>query len=95
MSMQLKPLSAEEREAFTTAYRFYERWHGIGGSSDDWLALAQNIRELPANMLDNDLCKDLIATVINFLSDKVKAQEEAERQAEQTVMTIDGKAVTF
>jgi hypothetical protein len=96
VSTNLKPLSAEEREIWTEAYRFYERWHNISGNQEEWLALAKDAGDTSYKLNNNPLAMNVLTAIIDTLSDRVKAEETAAREAEQMVMTdVDGKPVTF
>lgn len=88
------PLSEEDRNAFTVAYRFYERFHNMENTDDDWMALVDEVVHMPEPTRENELLQGLISFLICYLSDKAKRREDEERnQPEQTVMTIDGRAV--
>lgn len=96
MAFNPKALSDEQRNAFTLAYRFYEKWHGMDGTPDDWLQLAKEVAEANAEGGSTRLVTELLAAVVTVISADQKDREDAERlQSEQTRMEIDGRPVIY
>lgn len=91
-----KPLTDEQRMAFTQAYRLYEKWSPQTLDHDAWMQIAQDARSAYADCGMTKLAEDLIVVVINALwreSDERDAKS-SQQDAEQIVMTdADGRAV--
>lgn len=93
---QREPLSAAERNAWTKAYRFFEKWNQVH-TDEEWLALAKSIGEMPVEDQCDELFQRLVCCCIDFWNDRQhKEEEDARNAAEQTVMTDEsGRPVTF
>lgn len=96
MAINPKALSDEQRETFTRMYRWYEKFHAMDGTTEDWL---EAVKESNAAYLDcggTQLALHLSIALIEAISDEQKRREAESVKTEQTVMTdVDGRAVTF
>ena len=100
--MAIKPgamLSDEQRNAFTVAYRLYERFHAMDGTPEDWLAFVEEYGRAGEELGDSILARFLLMAVLDTLETTQKEREREEREnpaPEQTVMTdADGKPVVW
>lgn len=82
------PMTPIQRDAFVTAFRFYDRWRGIPATAEAWIALAEDVTKIAPQCNGNRLLLELMVAVINVLDSESKPPE-----ATQTEMTIDGWAV--
>lgn len=96
MAVKPKALTDEQRSAFTLAYRFYERWHSMDGTPEDWKQLAAEVAQANAEGGSTRLVTELLSAVVSTISADQRDREQAERlQTEQTVMEIDGRPVVY
>lgn len=96
MAINNEALTDEQRNAFTIAYRFYEKFHAMDGTPEDWKQLAAEVAEANAEGGSTRLVTELLASVVTVISADQKDREDAERlQSEQTRMEIDGRPVIY
>ena len=96
MAIKLTALTDDQRNAFTLAYRFYERWHSMDGTPEDWRQLAQEVARENARAGETRLVTELLAAVVTVISADQRAREVAESlQSVQTCMEIDGERVAY
>ena len=95
MAINQTALSDEQRNAFTIAYRFYEKYHAMDGEPEDWRQAAEDIGKAYCDAGQTDLAQRLLMAIFDAMDAAQKAREDAERNApEQTVMTdADGRPV--
>lgn len=91
MAQQLNTI---QRQAFTEAYRFYERWHDHPGTEEDWKQCAIAMRDAHDAVGKTPLAFELLNTLYSVISDEIKAREAAKIPApEQIGMVFDGRTV--
>ncbi len=95
MAINQTALSDEQRKVFTLAYRWYEKYHAMDGTADDWMQATNDWGKACCDAGKSDLADRLMNAVLDTIEAAQKAREEAERNApEQTVMTdADGRPV--
>ncbi|MBQ1791228.1 MAG: hypothetical protein II008_13710 [Oscillospiraceae bacterium] len=97
MAINPKALSDDQRNAFTEAYRFYEKFHNMDGTAEDWKQAAEAAGQATARCNGSTLVVKLLFAAWDTIETAQKEREDAARNApEQTVMMdADGKPVTF
>lgn len=96
MAVKIKALNDEQRETFTRFYRWYEKFHAMDGTPEDWLEAVKASNEAYIDCGGSRLALHLSIALIDAISDEQKRREAESIRTEQTVMTDeDGRPVTF
>lgn len=100
MAIKPKALSDDQRKAFTAAYRWYEKYHGMDGTAEDWSEALSDATLAIAECGDTYLVNKLIVAVWDVIEHTQIARHNTAYQdvdwyaPKQTVMTgDDGKPV--
>ena len=96
MAFNPKALCDEQRETFTRFYRWYEHYHNMDGTPEDWLEAVKASNEAYLDCGGSRLALHLSIALIDAISDEQKRREAESIRTEQTVMTDeDGRPVIY
>lgn len=96
MAINPKALRDEQRETFTRFYRWYEHYHNMDGTPEDWLEAVKASNEAYLDCGGSRLALHLSIALIDAISDEQKRREAESIMTEQTVMTDeDGRPVIY
>lgn len=94
MAITNKALNDEQRNAFTVAYRLFEQFHTMTGTTEDWMQFHAAAVEALNQCNNSPLSLRLVMAVTDALELQQKAREDAKQMApEQTMMELDGQRV--
>ena len=71
---QVAKLSADERQAFTDAYRFYERYHNIPNTVEAWVACADEVNRIVSGYEDKNLIENLLSSIYIAIENRVRGE---------------------
>lgn len=85
MANNRKALSDEQRNAFTVAYRLYEKYHGMDGTPDDWESINNEARDAWEASGRSSLTFHLLTAILDTIGE---AQTTAERAAGEQIRMV-------
>lgn len=89
-------LTEGEREVWKDLYRIHEKYHDMGGTPEEWYAMAQEVGTLSGRYEGKEkrLMAALLFALYDWFSDEQKLAEEARRTAPEQI-TMEGVAIPW